>query len=98
MSRDLLQEDRSLSGLLENFREEMDRVFGEDLTNDLELLFVHKPGPALRHELAHGKLYDTLCCEADAIYACWFVFFLTISPLSDQWGAMIAPAIEDTAL
>ncbi|MFL9987335.1 DUF4209 domain-containing protein [Paraburkholderia sediminicola] len=98
MSRDLLQEDRSLSGLLENFREEMDRVFGEDLTNDLELLFVHKPGPALRHELAHGKLYDALCYEADAIYACWFVFFLTIFPLSDQWGAMIAPAIEDTAL
>ncbi|KVC91080.1 hypothetical protein WI77_15075 [Burkholderia ubonensis] len=97
MSHELLQEDRSLSGLLENFRGEMDRVFGEDLTNDLELLFVHKPGPALRHELAHGKLYDALCYEANAIYACWFVYFLTIFPLSDQWGTMIAPDIEDAA-
>ncbi|CAN0624462.1 conserved protein of unknown function [Burkholderia multivorans] len=97
MSRELLQEDRSLSALLEKFRVEMDCVFGEDITNDLEMLFVHKPGPALRHELAHGKFYDALCYEANAIYACWFVFFLTIVPLSDQWGALIAPAIEEAA-
>jgi hypothetical protein len=97
MSHELLQEDRSLSGLLENFRDEMDRVFGKDLTNDLELLFVHKPGPALRHELAHGKLYDALCYEANAIYACWFVFFLTIVPLSGEWASVIAPAIEAAA-
>lgn len=97
MSRELLQEDRSLSGLLENFREKMDRVFGEDLTNDLELLFVHKPGPALRHELAHGKLYDALCYDANAIYACWLAFFLTISPLSNEWGRLVAPAIEAVA-
>lgn len=97
MNHELLQEDRSLSGLLENFRDEMDDVFGKDLTNDMELLFVHKPGPALRHELAHGKLYDAICYEANAVYACWFVFFLTITPLTEQWGSVIAPAFESMA-
>lgn len=97
MNHELLQEDRSLSGLLENYRDEMDDVFGKDVTNDMELLFVHKPGPALRHELAHGKLYDALCYEANAVYACWFAFFLTIIPLAEQWGSVIAPAFESMA-
>lgn len=97
MSPDLLQEDRSLSGLLSNFREEMDAVFGEDLTNELELLFVHKPGPAIRHELAHGKLYDALCYEPDAMYACWLAFYLVVFPLVEQWSSVIAPAVEASA-
>jgi hypothetical protein len=97
MSRNLTQEDRSLSGILESFRPEVDRVFGVDLANDIEMLFTHKPGPALRHELSHGKLYDGACYDANAIYACWLVYHLTVIPLAEHWGKWIAPAIEEIA-
>ncbi len=97
MSPELLQEDRSLSGLLENFRAEMNAIFGEDRTNEMELLFVHKPGPALRHELAHGKMSAGACYEPNAIYACWFVYHLTVIPLVDRWIDMVAPAIESSS-
>ena len=98
MSHELTQEDRTLSGLLQNSRPEVESVFGENITNELELLFVHKPGPALRHELAHGKLSDGDCCQASAIYACWFAYHLTVLPLSDSWGEWLASAIEKAAL
>ncbi|MGV0127824.1 DUF4209 domain-containing protein [Burkholderia gladioli] len=97
MSPELVQDDRTLSGLLQNSRPEVERVFGEDIANEMDLLFVHKPGPALRHDLAHGKLHDGACYQADAIFACWFVYHLTVVPLADHWEAVIAPAIERTA-
>lgn len=97
MTRKLLQEDRSLSGLLENMRPAIERIFGEDIANDVEMLFTHKPGPALRHELAHGQLYDGACYGANAIYACWLVFHLTVIPLAPHWAKVIAPAIEAVA-
>ncbi|MFC5743377.1 DUF4209 domain-containing protein [Dyella tabacisoli] len=92
---DLLQEDRSLSGLLDNRRPEMDRVFGEDLVNEIDLLFNYKAGPALRHQTAHGKMYAGACYSTDAIYACWLVYKLTCIPLLGDLRSKIAIAIEE---
>ncbi|NBI49611.1 DUF4209 domain-containing protein [Burkholderia sp. ISTR5] len=97
MSPELLQEDRSLSGLLDSFRSEMNAIFGEDRTHEMELLFVHKPGPALRHELAHGKMSAGACYESNAIYACWFVYHLTVIPLVDHWNDLVASVIESSS-
>lgn len=97
LTRELTQEDRSLSGLLQSMRPAIDRIFGEDLANDIEMLFTHKPGPALRHELAHGQLADGECYGPDAIYACWLIYHLTVRPLAEIWREVIAPAIEAAA-
>jgi hypothetical protein len=94
---DLLQEDRSLSGLLENRRAEMDRVFGVDLVNEIDLLFNYKAGPALRHQTAHGKMYAGACYSVDAIYACWLIYKLTCIPLLGDLRSKIAIAIEELA-
>ena len=91
---DLLQEDRSLSGLLQSLRSELEDVFGADLIYELELLFTFKPGPALRHEMAHGKTTAADCYHANAIYACWLIYRLTCIPLLETWGSEVAPAIE----
>ncbi|WP_217479711.1 DUF4209 domain-containing protein [Enterobacter chuandaensis] len=96
MNNQLLQEDRSLSGLLENMHQEMVEVFGEDLINTIDLLFNYKPGPSLRHEVAHGKLSTHGCFNAAAVYACWLIYRLVCWPLSECWDSHVAPAIEES--
>lgn len=97
MMSDLTQDDRSLSSLLDNMREEMERVFGVDLVHEIDLLFNYKPGPALRHQAAHGKLTDGLSYSSDAIYACWLIYQMTVAPLVPYWKEHIAPQIEEQA-
>jgi hypothetical protein len=91
---DLLQEDRSLSGLLQWLRPELEEVFGGDLTNEIDLLFNYRPGPALRHEMAHGKMSAGGCYHPSAIYACWLIYRLSCLPLLRHWKDKISPALE----
>lgn len=95
---DLLQEDRSLSGMLGSLRTEMDEIFGADIVNEIELLFHYSPGPQLRHEMAHGKISAGACHHATVVYACWMIYHLTCLPLVKGWKEWVAPAIEQTAL
>lgn len=97
LSPHLLQEDRTLSGLLENMRPEVEKRFGPNLANDMEMLFTYRIGPALRHELAHGKLYDGACYSANAIYACWLIYHITILPVAEHWREWMAPVIDAEA-
>lgn len=95
---DLLQEDRSLSGLLENQRDELVAVLGEDLVFEIDLLFHYKPGPALRHQVAHGKMSAGACYHPSGVYACWLLYRLTCLPLIRYWKDQVAPALEAAAL
>ena len=98
INSDLLQEDRSLSGLLQALRPELEEVLGADHVNEMDRLFVHRPGPALRHEMAHGKVSAGPCYHPDAVYACWMIYRLTCLPLLRHWGERVAPALEQAAL
>lgn len=95
---DLLQEDRSLSGLLENQRDELEAVFGVDLVFEIDLLFHYKPGPALRHQIAHGKMSAGACYHPSGVYACWLLYRLICLPLVRYWKDQVAPALETAAL
>lgn len=75
------QQDRTLSSLFSQMRAELDAVFTTAITTDIEYLFLTRPGPALRHELAHGLISDGTAYGADAIYGCWLIFSLCIIPL-----------------
>ena len=94
MKSDLVQDDRSLSALYESHGGNIVRVLGADLAHEINLLFVHKPGPALRHEFAHGKFPTGGCYHPVAIYACWLTYRVTCLPLLPVWAEQIAPAIE----
>ena len=91
---DLTQEDRSLSAIFEHSRDAVAAILGPDLTLDLEMLLLRKPGPALRHELAHGKLSSGGCYSPAAVYACWLILHIMCLPLLDDWTSAIAPSIE----
>lgn len=97
MMSDLTQDDRSLSSLLEHMRAEMEKIFGDDLVHEIDLLFNYRPGPALRHEVAHGKLMDGQCYSSDAIYGCWLIYHMTCLPLIELWKDLIGPEIEARA-
>ncbi|HDL7734722.1 DUF4209 domain-containing protein [Yersinia enterocolitica] len=95
---DLLQEDRSLSGLLESLRPQLEEIFGVDLINEIDLLFNYKPGPALRHEMAHGKLSAGDCYYPTTVYACWLIYHITCLPLINSWKVHVSPLIEQAMI
>ncbi|MET3907060.1 hypothetical protein ABID59_001391 [Bradyrhizobium sp. S3.3.6] len=75
------QQDRTISSLFEQMRNELDTIFGIAITADIERLFLKKPGPYLRHALSHGLLHDGDPYGPDAIYANWLIFRLCLIPL-----------------
>lgn len=86
------QEDRTISSLFDQMRSELDGILGTPLTTDLENVFLKKPGPCLRHALAHGLLHDGSPFEPDAIYGCWLILRICLLPLAPHRHELEAPA------
>ncbi len=85
------QKDRTISSLFEQMRSELDEVFTKPIAADIENVFLSKPGPCLRHSLAHGLLHDGASYGADAIYGCWLIFRLCLLPLFPYRGQLQFP-------
>lgn len=98
LNEEMLQEDRSISGLLKNRREQLESIFGVDLIYIIDLLFNFKGGPCLRHELAHGKLAPGSCYLHSSLYACWLMYYMACLPLLPHWKTHVAPELELAAL
>lgn len=86
------QEDRTISSMFDSMRAELDEILGTALTMDLENVFLKKPGPSLRHALAHGLLHDGSPFATDAIYGCWLILRLCLLPLVPHRHDLEAPA------
>jgi hypothetical protein len=75
------QEDMSITQLFKNQRKELDGIFGEAITADIDRVFLARSGPGLRHDVAHGTMSDQTPYTTDAVYACWMMFHLCLLPL-----------------
>jgi hypothetical protein len=82
---DQTQEDRTISSLFEQMRSEMEGIFSKGIVADIDHVFLNKPGPSLRHRLAHGLLHDGSAFSPDALYGCWLMFQLCCLPLLPYW-------------
>lgn len=91
---DATEEDLALSKLFERMRPQLDQVLGVELADEVDRLFNVRPGPALRHEIAHGQLSGGACFSEDVYYANWLLYRITILPLLKHWQGMIEPALE----
>lgn len=80
-SADQTQKDRNITALFNGMRAELDGIFTRAVTDELLRVFLERPGPAIRHSVAHGLLRDESPFSADAIYACWLIFRLCVLPL-----------------
>lgn len=98
LDEEMLQEDRSLSGLLSSRRDQLESIFGIDLIYTIDLLFNFKGGPCLRHELAHGKLASGTCYLHSSIYACWLMYYLVCLPLQRCWDTHVTTQLERVSL
>jgi hypothetical protein len=84
---DQTQEDVSIQRVFDRLRAELDGIFGEDITDDIERVFLARSGPALRHAVAHGDFHDRTAYSADARYGCWLLFRLCLLPLFESYEA-----------
>jgi hypothetical protein len=97
MEEDGIQGDRPLNVLLSYCREDLEDVFGADLIWEIDALFNFRPGPALRHEFAHGKLHARAFYSPEAISALWLIYYLVVYPTLDLWDSQIAPLLDPAA-
>lgn len=93
LQSDLIQEDRSLSVMLDQDRLALEEILGASHTLVIDQIFNQKP-PGLRHALAHGLIDSGGCFSPESIYAMWFLYHLTCWPLLDDWKSVIRPSIR----
>jgi len=91
---DGLEQDKSLDAILSQFGTELEQIFGADVVQEIDRLFNSRPGPALRHEVAHGQVSGDSCLTPNTIYANWFLYHLCCRPVLGNWDKVIAPRID----
>lgn len=94
IEEDGIQGDRALGTLMSALRPQLTEIFGEDVIWQIDTLYNFRPGPAIRHELAHGKLGWNAFYTPDVMLACWFVYYLAVLPLLDSWKVDVVPHIR----
>jgi len=90
MSDDMTEEDHSIKGIYSHFSASLDEILTPELSSEVERIFNRKPGPALRHEVAHGKLTDDDCIDSDTYYALWLIYHVVVLFLLPQWDELYA--------
>jgi hypothetical protein len=90
---DAIEEDRSLDAIISNHRAELNDILGAPLLEELDRVFNVKPGPALRHDVAHGQMSAGQCYSADVIYACWLLYRVCCLFLLEKWEEWVRPGL-----
>lgn len=85
------QQNLTISQLFGQMREALDAVFTKPITTDIENVFLSRPGPHLRHDIAHGLAHDRTPYGPDAVYGCWLIFRLCLLPLFPYRDQLRAP-------
>jgi len=93
---DMTEENVGLTALLGRLRPQLEECIPAEVMLEVELLFHHRPGSALRHAVSHGLLGTGGSFSIDAIYACWLLYQLTCAPLLADWDQTIAPTLAKT--
>jgi len=91
---DSTEEDLALSGLYFRFRLELDKILTPSVASEIDLLFNAKPGPELRHELAHGQIGAGNCFDPSVYYANWFIYRLCCIPVFRNWETIVTPQLQ----
>ncbi|MDB5581508.1 MAG: hypothetical protein JWR80_6684 [Bradyrhizobium sp.] len=84
---DLTQANATLSSILDeagDLRRPLEALLGEETVFEIDNLFNHPAGPALRHRMAHGLFSQGTFFGADVRYACWMIYRLCIEQLVDH--------------
>lgn len=94
-SDDSTEQDLSLKNIYVRFRGDLERILGADLAWEVDRLFNTRPGPALRHEIAHGQLSGGDCFHPNAYYAIWLLYRVCCLFALPAWDGVVAPALAE---
>lgn len=89
------EEDLSLGVLLSRFQAQLERIIPAAAVFEINLLFNAKPGPELRHEVAHGQISAGACFTDDLFYANWFLFHLCCLFVLPAWEKLVTPQLVE---
>jgi hypothetical protein len=91
------EEDLALGPLLTTFRAELEQILTPRIVFEIDLLFNAKPGPEVRHELAHGQVGAGGCFTDVMVYASWFLYHLCCLFVLQDWDQLVAPQLVEDA-
>jgi hypothetical protein len=92
-SDDSTEQDLSLKNIYVRFRGHLEKILGVDLAWEIDRLFNARPGPALRHEIAHGQLSSGDCFHPNAYYAIWLLYRVCCLFALPAWDGVVTPAL-----
>lgn len=81
MRSEMTQENITFSAILGRLRADVEKIFGENLLYEIEMIFDYAGGPMIRHNMAHGLFPAGAFWGVEMIYACWLIFRLVCMPL-----------------
>jgi hypothetical protein len=88
---DSTEQDLSLKNIYVRFRPELEKILTPELSWEIDRLFNTRPGPALRHEVAHGQLSGGDCFHPNVYYANWLIYRVCCLFVLQSWDALVAP-------
>ena len=71
--------------MLSEHRKNLEAMLGNDIVQELRVLFVDQNGADLRNRIAHGLMGQAEFDDYASIYAWWFIFHLTICPVRERF-------------
>lgn len=92
---DSTEQDLSLNNLYIRFRPQIERLLTPPIALEIDRLFNAKPGPALRHELAHGQIGAGGCFHPNVYYGNWLIYRICCLFVLASWDEMVAPQLTD---
>ena len=88
---DSTEQDLSLKNIYVRFRPELEKILTPGLAWEIDRLFNTRPGPALRHEVAHGQLSGGDCYHPNVYYANWLIYRLCCLFVLRGWDELVTP-------
>ena len=76
-----IQQERTITSIFDNLREELESTLGVNIVADIEQVFLSPTGPKTRHGVAHGLHNDGFAYSEDAFYAVWLLWRICCLPL-----------------
>jgi hypothetical protein len=61
---------------------------------EIDRLFNQRPGPALRHEVAHGQQSAGDCYHPNTYYAVWLIYRVCCLFALPAWDGVVAPVLR----
>lgn len=96
-----IQTEASLTVLLDPskpWRRYLEEIIPARYIHEVDLLFDFRGGPAVRNQIAHGKITTGGFWDHNMVYAAWLIIHLAVLPLVKRWQKVEAAFASVTGL